>query len=233
MKRPNSIINNKPKTLIKKPKLPEPNIFPKSRIGRNKFNSILKDPTIKEKEIQLLSVPGKGTYDVSYKRHIDHVGRDTIKFEKILNEKVKESLKKKIRSLENKSQLLHTHIIKRRPKNTKTEFGMALPSRSDIVSFMQDRQKSIKYQIISVIDPKRRKPIGYTTIKINTLKATSKQFIERIDGFLTKRNVESAEYKKYIFEMMESLGMEIYFTPEDGYALNKDFNYVRKNEAKK
>jgi len=211
-----------------------PKIFPKSKIGRNKYNKTLKnDPSVKRTEIQLLSIPGKGIHDVSSNRRKYRVGRDTLKFEKILNERVKESFRKKLRNLENRSQLLHTHITKRKSKSTKEEFGMALPSKSDIISFMEDRRKTIKYQIISVIDPKIRKPIGYTTIKINTLKATPKQFIERIDGFITKETIKNAEYKKHIFEMMESLGMEIYFTPEDGYSLNRNFNYVRKNEAKK
>lgn len=211
----------------------KPKIFPKSRIGRNKFNKTLKDSSVKKKEIQLLSVPGEGIYDISANRRFGKVGKDTVKFEEILNNNLKRNLKSKIRNLENRSQILHTHIIKRKSKGSKEEFGTALPSKSDIISFIEDRKKSIKYQIISVIDPKNRKPIGYTTIKITQSKAITKQFIERIDGFLTRKNITSAEYKKHIFKMMESLGMEIYFTPEDGYTLNNRFNYVRENEAKK
>jgi hypothetical protein len=203
----------------------KPVIFKKSRIGRNKFEETLrKDSQIKSKEIQLLSIPGKKIQDVSLDRHKNHVGKNTGKFEKLLNQKFLENLKKK-KNIENKAQLLHTHITK---KNfNKEEYGTALPSKSDIVSFITDRQKTIKYQIIGVIDPKSGRSIGFTTIKIDKVKITPEQFNLKISQYLNKSNIKNAEYKKHIFQMLPSLGIKIVFTPENGYRLDNRFNYVK------
>ncbi len=204
----------------------KPVIFRKSKIGKNKFENVLKkDADIKNKEIQLLSVPGKGIHDVSNNRQKNHVGKNTAKLERILNEKIKENIRRKIRNLENRAQLLHTHITKRNSK--REEYGIALPSLSDIVSFIKDRKRTIKYQIISVIDPKNGRPIGYTTIRINNIKVTPEQFIEKINPYLNSKNKKNAEYKIHLFEMLPSLGMEIVFTPETGYRLDNRFNYIR------
>ena len=203
------------KPVIKKP----------SRIGRNKFKEILeKDKQIKSKEIQLLSVPGKKIEDVSAQRHKNKVGKDIGKFERLLNQKFIEDAKRK-NNIENKAQLLHTHIIRKNLK--KEEYGTALPSKSDIISFITDRSKSIKYQIIGVIDPKSGKSIGFTTLKIDPVKITPDKFNQRISQYLNRKNINSAEYKKHIFQMLPSLGIKIVFTPEAGYRLDKKFNYVK------
>ncbi len=209
----------------------KPVIHPKSRIGRNKFEkALISDAEIRKKEVQLLSIPGKGVHDVSINRQKNHVGKDIGKLERLLNEKTQNSIRRKIRNLENRSQLLHTHIIRKNSK--KDEYGTSLPSLSDIVSFIKDRKKTIKYQIISVIEPKNGKPIGYTTIKIDAIKITPEQFIKRINPYLTSKSKKNAEYKKDLFEMLPSLGIKIVFTPETNYKLDERFNYVRSNESK-
>ena len=200
----------------------KPKIFPKPRIGKNKFEEALKkDKDLSKKEIALLSLPKK-IRDVSLKRERNAVDLDSIKITRLLNRQFINNFKKGL-STENRAQILHTHIT----NPLKKEFGTALPSSFDIKSLIStNRQIAHKYELISVIDGKTGKTIGYTTLKIKKINVSSKNFDLFIKKNINPENLKNGVYKKKLFENLSKIGIEVYFTPETGYRLDKNFNYV-------
>jgi hypothetical protein len=204
----------------------KPNIKPKSKIGKNKFEkTLINDPLISKKEIALFSSPKKGILDVSLDRQKKSVNQNNLKIKSILNDFfLKQLINRKTKR--NNSQFLHTHIT---IKNSKRElFGIALPSKTDIVSLIENyKNYKYKYEIISVINVNTGRPIGYTVLKINKINISIEKFKELIEKQIISKKLKGTSYKKYLYILLSKIGIEIYFTPETGYKLDKNFNFVK------
>jgi hypothetical protein len=224
----------------------KPNIKPKPKIGRDKFKEVLKKfPNIGKKEITLLSIP-KQIIDISFERY------ET--FSKISLRKKEEALLKiskkrniKIEDLTKKPILFHTQIY--RPEKGKISNGSAIPSSyyffKSMIHFTKIKQK---YQVIAVVNNKGN-IIGYTTIKVNQL------FMKRVNEMIVENSIKNKitltesrdnflryfmyllnnketitkkrdNYKIDLYKFLESTGFEIHFTPEEGYRLDRNFNFV-------
>jgi hypothetical protein len=209
----------------------KPKIFPKPKIGRDKFKAILdKTKYINEKEVAFLKISGKFFENISFKR----TGYGVSIRNKYLTDILRFffSLKK-----QNKSQIIHTHIHFVKNK----ERLVALPSIGDISHIIsQYPMTRHKYDIIAVRD-NQGKIRGYTTLILDDaiIKKISKQFTkysgyERrllmvqnyIENSLHTIKAPAEELK--IYQKLKDYGINIFFTPEEGYRLDKNFNFVKK-----
>ncbi|MCK9292535.1 hypothetical protein M0P25_00415 [archaeon] len=201
-------------------KFKKPIIFNKSKLGKIKFEKDLqKDPQLKKKELALMLLPGeKSAHNISTNRKRDSVQLAIALHSKLINKYYLKMKKINRNAKENKIQILHTHII----PESKKDFAIALPSKSDILAiFKTNSLIAHKYEFIAVIDPKG-KAIGYTTIKIN-----KKLNVSDIKKKLLMINKNKKDYKLELYNLLPELGLEVYFTPEDGYRLDNNFNYVK------
>jgi hypothetical protein len=201
-------------------KFKKPIIFKKPKIGKIKFEKDLKhNSQLNKKELALLLLPGeKGAYNISVNRKKDSVQLGIITHSKIINDYYLKMKKLNRIDKDNKIQILHTHIIPTSQKH----FGIALPSKHDVLAiFKTSSLIAHKYEFIAVIDSKG-KTVGYTTIKINKKISNVNDIKQKL---LTMK--KSKNYKLELYNLLPKLGLEIYFTPETGYRLDKYFNYVK------
>lgn len=204
----------------------KPRIIPFKK-KETKFSKKIKEtPEFKKKELALASIGSKlgKLIDISKIREEKKVILKQEKISELLNNYFVESYKKKGKALKSNLILLHTHI-EQKNNNNKKSTHTALPSKTDItnLSIMVNKFNQ-KYEVIPVLS-KKGKEKGYTIIKVR-----DKNKIQKINQKdLEKRLIDKKVNEKIkIYNLLEEIGLEIYFSPMPGYRLNKNFNYVRK-----
>jgi hypothetical protein len=228
---------------LKEMKNMKPNIKPKSKIGKNKFKKekkyIVKNPDRNINSILFYKYPGEKSKLILGDRFDYFKVIDIRKFKEMFSD-----LKSK-KDLRNRSSFFYFQKFDSRKKS----FGSCLPKISSFIdSLFKYPTTKHKYEVIAIINPKN-KVIGYTTIKLN------KKYMERITKKISdmrekgeslisirnklnrivkdklstlntsNRNKTNADLNLY--SILLNLGFEIYFTPETGYKLDKNFNFVK------
>lgn len=218
------------------------NIKPKSKIGKDKFKreikSLNKNPEAEINKILFYKHPGEKSKQILKDRFDYFRVIDLKQFENIF------STVKSKKDLRDRSSLFYFQRFDSRKGN----FTSSLPKISSFIDFLfKYPTTKHRYEIIAVTNPKN-KVIGYTTIKVN--KAYMERITEIIDEMKKKgkhlieirnklnrivKNKLSNKYKDAknnlppeikFHKLLLSLGFEIYFTPETGYKLDNNFNFV-------
>ncbi len=234
-----------------KPKKIIPRIIPKPKIGRDKYlseiDSLKKIDINNLRKITFYKHPGEKAINVSGDRlnsfSVINNKRYDVIFKNILEKRLS---KKRTKDIRQKGSLFYFKL-QDSSKNPKFNKGNAIP---DLFLFIDGIFKYSKtkhgYEVIAIVNPEK-KVLGYTTIKINHVfmknitqeiqKSISenKSLLEtrkKITRFLVHKasTMEgNKKNKKTVFNVLNILkkfGFEVYFTPENGYRLDKNFNFV-------
>jgi hypothetical protein len=219
----------------------KPKIYKYPSIGRNKFESTLRNtPFLDTREVALYSYPGRKPINVSFGRNEDKVSLDHKKIEIEYKTNSRNLSKNKSRLRTSKGLILHTHILVRGDRH------IALPSIEDILTAITKYNRTRHgYEIIGVID-ENKNVLGYTTLKIDISKIKKlkedlyiNEFNDLIYGvkknkptLLDKISIlvsgHPIKTKVDLYKLLPELGFEIYFTPMPGYKLDNNFNYIKK-----
>ena len=227
----------------------KPKEFPKPKIGKPKFTkeikSIKKIPITKINKTAFYKHPGEKAINVSKDRLNSFKVIDNVKYTKMLESIYKKRKDKgKLKDIREKGSLFYFQEVNPRV------FGNAIPS---MFSFMESIFKYPKtkhgYDVIAVVNAKKE-VIGYTTVKINhtfmkniqvkirehmknknvSLLRARDDFTRIFSSMISKKEKSSRQKVNQtlnFYKLLEKYKFEVYFTPEKGYKLNKDFNFVK------
>lgn len=228
-----------------------PKIIPKPKIGKDKFKAEIKAleniQLTNLRDVAYYKAPGEKSYNITGDRLSPFTVVNNKKFDLIFQDiGRKRALKGKTNDVKEKGSLFYFKLYNPsiKPKYNK---GNAIPDLGLFIDsiFKYPRTKH-GYEVIAVVNPEK-KVLGYTTIKINHVfmknmvteinkaifenKSLLKKRIDMARYLVNKAstmegNVKNKETVFNVLKILEKLGFEIYFTPEKGYKLDKDFNYV-------
>jgi len=219
----------------------KPKIIPKSRIGKNKFEKVLKEAN--KTESSFYKHPGEKIVNVTKDKNRTYKPVNFERYEKLFNEINTKKLK-----LKEKGTFFHTAVFNPEAKKIISS-GTAIPNLNTFIDSIFNYPKTKHgYEVIGVVNPKG-KVLGYTTIKINPV--FMKNIQKKIDEYMVKEKVSLREaknqftrifthmlfdkekitkrrdnYKIDFYKLLEKYKFEVYFTPESGYTLDKQLNYV-------
>jgi len=229
----------------------KPRIIPKPKIGKDKFITEIKAleniQLTNLRDVAFYKHPGEKSYNISGDRLNHFTVVNNKKFDLIFQDiGKKRALKGKTNDVREKGSLFYFKLYNPsiKPKNNK---GNAIPDLGLFVDsiFKYPRTKH-GYEVMAIINPEK-KVLGYTTIRINPVfmknmvTEINKSILEN-KSLLQKRaeigrylvhkaasmegNVKNRKTVFNVLKILEKLGFEVYFTPERGYKLDKDYNYV-------
>ena len=217
----------------------KPKIFKQSTIGKNKWDFALRSTNhLGTREVALYSFPGKKPIDVSFGRDENKVTLAHKRVERIYKEGTRNLSKTQGKQRTSRAGILHTHIA----DGTKY---VALPSVDDILTTIDKYNRTRHgYELIGVVDQNKNR-LGYTTLKINIPKIKqlredllmnefndfvygSKNNVTLLDKISLSIHGHTIKTKIDLYKLLPELGFEIYFTPMNGYKLDKAYNYVKK-----
>ena len=221
----------------------KPKIIPFKKKETKFSRKIKKTQKYNKKELALVSIAGKlgEIIDISRDRAKKAVSLNEHKLNLLLDRYLEKN-PKYIKKDRNHMILLHTHI---EHKNIfeKSRKYTALPSVADIRELIEmSFEYKYKYEIMPVLSQKGKEK-GYTILKFDRPKdkKLSEKQMSALKKKITDGYIEDEIYKYKIgnnrildshklglFNIMDKLGINIYFSPMPGYRLDKNFNYVKK-----
>jgi len=120
--------------------------------------------------------------------------------------------------------------------------GNAIPDLFSLIDSMFKYPKTRHgYDVMAVVSPEK-KVLGYTTVKINH--AFMKKILPEIENKTIKNrndftrkivhllsnmegNIKNKETVFNVLKVLEKIGFEVYFTPEKGYKLDKEYRFIK------
>ncbi len=227
-----------------------PRITPKvkglPKIGKPKFSTEIKSleniDVNRLNKISFYKAPGEKTVNITGDRLNSFTVIDSKKFDAIfknINQKRtnagKESLDKK------KGTIFYFKLQDPKLKGRYNN-GNAIPDLFSLIDSMFKYPKTRHgYDVMAVVSPEK-KVLGYTTVKINhafmkkILPEIENKSVKNRDNFTRKMvhllsnmqgNIKNKETVFNVLKVLDKIGFEVYFTPEKGYKLDKEYRFVR------
>jgi hypothetical protein len=227
----------------------KPKIFNKSKIGKDKYiteiNLFKNIKNLDPEKTAFYKYPGEKTTLVPKEIFTEFKVIDSERYNKILTTISKKKVKKgSFKDNREKGSVLYFQSFDPEVKT----FGSAIPHMFSFIDAVFKYPKTKHgYNVTAVINPER-KIIGYTTIKNNpvvmrnlqtlikeeTLKSNGSvlkartNVIRHFSSLISEQSTSKTKINRTynFYKLLEKLKFEVYFTPEKGYKLDKEFNFV-------
>lgn len=216
------------------------------RKGKSKFTKEIKSleniDINRLREVAFYKAPGEKAISITGDRASSFTVVNSAKFDAIFkNINQKRQLKRKKPLDKEKGTIFYFKLqvpkLKGRYNN-----GNVVPDLGLLIDSMFKYPKTRHgYDVMAIVNPDK-KVLGYTTIKINH--AFMKRFLPELENKSVKNrndftrkmvhllsnmegNVKNKETVFNVLKVLEKIGFEVYFTPEKGYKLDKEYRFVR------